>query len=308
MVRLTSAAVRLAFDTFLKAAAGPKDTVLVFVASHGTVDPQTREGFVVTYDSDPQDLVSTALPMADLQKLIREELSGVKRVHVYVDVCHAGKIGTIEAKKNRINSVIERLGEADGEILGLMASRPREVSYAGPQFGGGHGAFSYFLLNTLNGAADYDQDGLVVVDDVIDYVREKVAEGTWPKTPKIYPRALAWPERYPVAGKAPKRSGCTPRSSRPFRTTWPPASPWRSYTKNRAIPRRRLNSSIRRARANRKTLSSLNRSEISSRPVDGRHKLLMPTSPRYTMLRTGKRKSACGGSESGKGVFFSPGD
>ena len=129
-----------------------------------------------------------------------------------------------------------------------MASRPREVSYAGPQFGGGHGAFSYFLLNTLNGAADYDQDGLVVVDDVIDYVREKVAEGTWPKTPKIYPRALAWPERYPVAGKAPKRSGCTPRSSRPFRTTWPPASPWRSYTKNRAIPRRRLNSSIRRAR------------------------------------------------------------
>ena len=175
----TTAAVRLAFDTFLKAEAGPNDTVLVFVASHGTVDPQTREGFVVTYDSDPQDLASTALPMADLQKLVREELGRVKRVHVYVDVCHAGKIGTIEAKKNRINSVIERLGEADGEILGLMASRPREVSYEGPQFGGGHGAFSYFLLNALNGAADYDQDGLVVVDDVIDYVREKVAEGTF---------------------------------------------------------------------------------------------------------------------------------
>ena len=175
----TTAAVRLAFDTFLKAEAGPKDTVLVFVATHGTVDPETGEGFVVTYDSDPQDLASTALPMADLQQLVRDELERVKRVHVYVDVCHAGKIGTIEAKKNRINSVIERLGEADGEILGLMASRPREVSYEGPQFGGGHGAFSYFLLNALNGAADYDQDGLVVVDDVIDYVREKVAEGTF---------------------------------------------------------------------------------------------------------------------------------
>ena len=95
----TTAAVRLAFDTFLKAEAGPNDTVLVFVASHGTVDPQTREGFVVTYDSDPQDLASTALPMADLQKLVREELGRVKRVHVYVDVCHAGKIGTIEAKR-----------------------------------------------------------------------------------------------------------------------------------------------------------------------------------------------------------------
>ena len=46
-------------------------------------------------------------------------------------------------------------------------------------FGGGHGAFSYFLLNALNDAADYDQDGIVAVDDVIDYVREKVAEGTF---------------------------------------------------------------------------------------------------------------------------------
>ena len=175
----TTAAVRLAFDSFLKAEAGSDDTVLVFFASHGTVDPETREGYIVTYDSDPQDLSSTGLPMADLQELVREELSTVKRVHIYVDVCHAGKVGAIEVKKNRINSVVERLGEADGEILGMMASRPREVSFEGPQFGGGHGAFSYFLLNALNGAADYDQDGIVAVDDVIDYVREKVAEGTF---------------------------------------------------------------------------------------------------------------------------------
>ena len=175
----TTAAIRLAFDSFLKAEAGPDDTVLVFFASHGTVDPETREGYIVTYDSDPQDLSSTGLPMADLQELVREELSTVKRAQIYVDVCHAGKVGAIESKKNRINSVIERLGEADGEILGMMASRPREVSYEGRQFGGGHGAFSYFLLNALNGAADYDQDGIVAVDDVIDYVREKVAEGTF---------------------------------------------------------------------------------------------------------------------------------
>ena len=27
---------------------------------------------------------------------------------------------------------------AQGEILGLMASRPKELSYEGPEFGGGH--------------------------------------------------------------------------------------------------------------------------------------------------------------------------
>ena len=175
----TTSALRLAFDALLKARAGPDDTVLIFLAGHGTVDPTTREGFIVTYDSDPQDLASTGLPMADLQELVRTKLSTVGRVQIYVDVCHAGTIGTIRSKGNRINSVMERLGEADGEIVGFMASRPREVSYEGPQYGGGHGAFSYFMLNALNGAADYDQDGVVNISDLIDYVESRVEEGTY---------------------------------------------------------------------------------------------------------------------------------
>ena len=175
----TTSALRLAFDALLKARAGPDDTVLIFLAGHGTVDPTTREGFIVTYDSDPQDLASTGLPMADLQELVRTKLSTVGRVQIYVDVCHAGTIGTIRAKGNRINSVMERLGEADGEIVGFMASRPREVSYEGPQYGGGHGAFSYFMLNALNGAADYDQDGVVNISDLTDYVESRVEEGTY---------------------------------------------------------------------------------------------------------------------------------
>jgi len=175
----TTAGIRMAVETLLKTLAGPEDTVLVFVASHGTVDPNTGQGFIVTYDSDPQDLVSTALPMADLQNLVQDELSSVKRVQIYVDVCHAGKIGTILDKNNRINRVVEDLGEADGEIIGFMASEPREVSFEGPQFGGGHGAFTYFLLNALNGAADYGQEGTVILNNMIDYVENRVEEATY---------------------------------------------------------------------------------------------------------------------------------
>ena len=175
----TTAGIRIAVETLLKTVAGPEDTVLIFFASHGTVDPETRQGFIVTYDSDPQDLASTALPMADLQNLVEQELHSVRRVQIYVDVCHAGKIGTILDKKNRINRVVEDLGEVDGEIIGFMASEPREVSFEGPQFGGGHGAFTYFLLNALNGAADYGQEGRVVLNDMIDYVENRVEEATY---------------------------------------------------------------------------------------------------------------------------------
>ena len=175
----TTASIRTAINSLLKVEAGPRDSVLIFIASHGAVDPQTRQGFIVTYDSDPQDLAATAIPMADLHRLVHEKLHGVGRVHIYVDVCHAGAIGTIKSKSNRINSFVERLGEADGEIVGFMASRPREVSYEGPQFGGGHGAFTYFLLNGLNGAADYGQDGVVTISDLIDYVEDRVEEATY---------------------------------------------------------------------------------------------------------------------------------
>lgn len=176
--KATTAAIRNAFDTFLKARAGPADTVIVFLAGHGTAEPG-RGSYLVTYDSDPQDLVSTALPMAEVQKLLSEDLSHVGRVMAYVDACRSGTIGTIPNQAAGVNANLERLGETKGEMLLFTASRAKEVSYEGPQYGGGHGAFTYFLLNALNGEAVKDHDGRVSLNEVIDYVRSKVAEGTY---------------------------------------------------------------------------------------------------------------------------------
>ena len=170
----TTAAVRLKFETFLKARAGKKDTVILFIAAHGIVE--TGKGaFILTYDSDPQDLASTALPMADVQKLIDEDLSKVGRVLAFIDVCHAATIGSIHSPM--INSAVEKLGEAQGEILGLMASRPKEFSIEGPEFQN-HGAFTYYLVKGLQGEADKNKNGSVDVNEIIAYVRDKVAEGT----------------------------------------------------------------------------------------------------------------------------------
>ena len=175
--RATTASLRNAFQTFLKGRATKKDTVLILIAGHGTVEsPGSKGAYILTHDSDPQDLAGTAMPMAEVQTLINEELSKVGRVAVFVDVCRAGNIGSI--KNTTVNAVVEKLGEAEGEILGLMASRPKELSYEGSQFGGGHGAFSYFLLKALSGAADKNNDGKVDVNEFINYVQAEVAKGT----------------------------------------------------------------------------------------------------------------------------------
>jgi Tfp pilus assembly protein PilF len=170
----TTAAIRNAFQSFLRNRAGKKDTVFIMVAGHGTVD--SKGSYILTYDSDPQDLSATAIPMQEIQDLVQQELSKVGRVVLLADVCRAAAIGA--TRPSNVNAAVERLGEATGEILGLMASRPKEVSYEGPQYGGGHGAFTYSVLKGLQGAADDNKDQSVNVNELIEYVRTQVAAQT----------------------------------------------------------------------------------------------------------------------------------
>src|SRR5262249_39969751 len=155
-----------AFETFLKARAGRNDTVVVFFAGHGFVETERQAPYILSYDSDPEDFASTALPMAYLQNLIREDLAHVGHLLVYVDVCRAGNIGATRGGAP-INKHLEKLGEVEGDLFLFLASGPKEFSIEGPQYGGGHGAFSYFLLTGLNGAADANRDGIVTVGEVI---------------------------------------------------------------------------------------------------------------------------------------------
>jgi tetratricopeptide (TPR) repeat protein len=138
--------------------------------------PGSGNAFILTYDSDPQDLTSSGLPMTELQALFEEQLSKVGRVLLFMDVCKAGTIGTI--KNTSVNSNIQQLGDIQGDLFGLLASRPREVSFEGPEFGGGHGAFSYFVLKGLEGGADKDANNAVTASELIDYVSQQVPDAT----------------------------------------------------------------------------------------------------------------------------------
>lgn len=173
----TTAAVRNGFQDFLKRRAGKNDTVVIVVAGHGTVEiPGSKNAFILTYDTDPQDLASTALPMAELRSLFEDQLNKVGRVLLFVDVCKAGTIGSIQ--NTTVSADVQTLGDAQGDLFGFLASRPKEVSLEGPQYGGGHGAFSYFVVKGLQGAADRNKDGAVDADELITYVLAQVPMNT----------------------------------------------------------------------------------------------------------------------------------
>ena len=166
----TADAVRQAFRSFLDGRAGPRDTVIIAIASHGTVD--NHGAYIMTYDSDPNNFEKTALPMSEVHSLVENAVKKVGHVILLADVCRAATIaGT---KTDTLGAVIEEIGEAQGELLGLMAARPKELSLEGPTFGGGHGAFTWSVLKALSGAADSDKDGFVTAGELIDYVTTNV--------------------------------------------------------------------------------------------------------------------------------------
>jgi tetratricopeptide (TPR) repeat protein len=170
----TTAAVRSAFQTLLRQRAGKKDTIFILVAGHGIAD--NRGAYILTYDSDPQDLSTTALPIGEIQSLVDDELSKVGRVILMADVARAASIGNL--KTAAVGSAVEKLGEATGDMLGLMAARPREISEEGTQFGGGHGAFTYSIIRGLEGTAAQNGDKFVTASELTDYVRTNVPKLT----------------------------------------------------------------------------------------------------------------------------------
>jgi len=176
--------VRWALGTFLSRSAKKDDTVVIFFAGHGApeVDPRgiERDGlakYLVPIDADPDDLYSTALPMDELQTIFAR--IEAERVVAFLDACYSGAAGgrTFTSKRTRASHVddlfLERLTRSKGRAI-VTASRTTEVSIELPELG--HGIFTYYLVQGLKGAADLNRDGIVMLQELYEYVEQEVSK------------------------------------------------------------------------------------------------------------------------------------
>ena len=90
------------------------------------------------------------------------------------DACHSGAI-TPEADRAAVSRALLDLNSS---LFSLTASRDRERSFESPDWGGGHGIFTYYVVKGLEGAADESHDGIVTADELAEYVRRNVREAT----------------------------------------------------------------------------------------------------------------------------------
>lgn len=172
--------MKVALFDFLKNAL-EEDVVYIYFAGHGTPDPQRNQNlYLLPYDANSKQLGGTGFPMEDMNRALRDVRA--KHKILITDACHSGGINTPGLRAltlNEINSnFLNAMISSEGVHATLTASRANEYSREGDEWGGGHGVFTYYLLEALRGAADIDRDHIVSINEAFEYTRDQVRRGT----------------------------------------------------------------------------------------------------------------------------------
>ncbi len=169
--RATLANLRRELEHWLPSVAAAEDRVLVYFAGHGFVVGGVP--YLAPYDFDLNDVKNTAYPMADLGHLFGARIKAKWKV-LLTDSCHSGAI----TPDTDVQTINRSLLDLTTSLFSLTASRDRERSFESPDWGGGHGIFTYYVVRGMEGAADENRDGIVTADELAEYVRRNVREAT----------------------------------------------------------------------------------------------------------------------------------
>jgi uncharacterized caspase-like protein/WD40 repeat protein len=159
------------------------DLVVIYFAGHGAPEPaRPSNTYLLTYDTDPNALGTSAFPMWDIQTVLARYISA-KRVVVFSDACHSGAIsvnfatrGLGATEQNLVNQYLADLSKTKEGIVVFTASAAGEVSQEFPEFG--HGVFTYYMLEGLEGKADFNNDYTITINELMQYVEEQVKRKT----------------------------------------------------------------------------------------------------------------------------------
>jgi uncharacterized caspase-like protein len=177
----TYRAIRTALFNFLMGAT-ENDIVILYFAGHGAPDPyRPNEHYLLSYDTESENLAGTAFPMEDVSEAVRRLRS--RDVIVITDACHSAAVGGQVAMRagdnNAINRVfLNQLQSSSGGYVTITASEVTQFSQEDSRWGGGHGVFTYYLLDALRGSGDEDGDHIVTLGEMYEYVRERVQRET----------------------------------------------------------------------------------------------------------------------------------
>ncbi|MFB3828815.1 MAG: tetratricopeptide repeat protein [Bryobacteraceae bacterium] len=168
--RATLANLRRELEEWLPSVAKEPDRVLIYFAGHGFV--YQGRAYLAPHDFDPAAVARTGYPMDTLGSVIGGKIAARSKV-LLTDSCHSGAITPEDTQQ-----INRRLADLSKSLFSLTASRDRERSFESPDWGGGHGIFTYYVVKGMEGSADENGDGIVSADELAEYVHTQVRQAT----------------------------------------------------------------------------------------------------------------------------------
>ena len=152
-------------NTFWRA--DENDVIILYFSGHGL------EGNFLPFDYDGYN---NRLAHNDIMDII--DNSKAKHKVFFADACHSGSLESTKSPLSQsLGSYFKRFEKAEGGTAILASSKGEEVSmeYSGLR----QGVFSHYLIRGLKGAADYNDDKIVTITELYDYVYTGVGEYTF---------------------------------------------------------------------------------------------------------------------------------
>ncbi len=158
------------------------DLLLFYFSGHGMAE--NGQSYLLPRDVSLPILKYTALSMSDVREIING--SSARAKVIILDACHSGAaIG--KAMMTMTSEFIQNVFE-EAEGMAILAScKQGEVSWEWHE--ANTSVFTHYLLEALQGHADFDQKGFMTVSDVSKYVTNGVKEwsvaNNRPQTPTL---------------------------------------------------------------------------------------------------------------------------
>ena len=162
----TIAAIYNALD-WLKDSCKENDVAYFFFSGHGDVETEAfkNAGYLLAYNSPPNNYRNNAISIDDINDDANIlTISNKAKVVIITDACRSGKLAGDFIKGKQLAA--QNLSLILNNQLRLASCKPDELAAEGPEWDGGRGVYSYYLLRGVHGFADANKDGRVPLEEL----------------------------------------------------------------------------------------------------------------------------------------------
>jgi len=158
------------------------DRLYFYFAGHGDVEGSLINKptfFLLPGGSELSYSSGGHIPFDLLRNYMNTFMFKGAQVYMVVDACHSGNLAGGDEGLQQISNNLKNIDR--GESVKILACGPNEKSKEGDEFGGGFGAFTWYLLRGMEGRADYDRNNEISVAEIGRFLSDSVSRASYQK-------------------------------------------------------------------------------------------------------------------------------